>query len=62
VIAQQEGQSASLTEWLQANWNRTSLEHFYMTAYAMLQSGEPQLVIVTETNHWDSDSFPAAHA
>ncbi len=33
-----------------------------MTAYAMLQSGEPQLVIVTETNHWDSDSFPAAHA
>jgi len=51
-----------LDEWLTSVWDRQSIDHFYMTAFAMLRSKSPQLVIITEDNRWDENSFPIAHA
>ncbi|MEA3424057.1 MAG: hypothetical protein U9Q80_09735 [Bacillota bacterium] len=52
----------ALDEWLTSVWDRPSVDHFYMTAFAMLRSKSPQLVIITEDNQWDEHSFPTAHA
>lgn len=61
-MIQTKTSTPDLTDWLQENWNRSSMEHWYMTSFAILQTGQPQLVIITDTNEWSDTTFPSAHA
>ncbi len=57
-----ESNPFAINDWLTSVWDRPSIDNFYMTSFAMLRSNNPQLVIITESNRWDSDYFPIAHA